>query len=280
MSHSQVLRESDVRVMLRLMGEIGELPREGDHRRQHMLGELARLTGARSGTAIRARHSFPALAGGRPKRKIHVMAAVSVGLDESWQMAPILRYLTTMMPTDPLSEPLYSRPGSAVTCGREQLMPRRLWHRTDHFNAVRRAAGVDDCIATKLSADDDPLLVETVCVHRAVHEGPFAPRQWKMLQLFLAEVRPLLFQQPPTTAQTDDLSPRLRQTLQCLLAGDSVKQAARKLDLSVHTVNEYVKALHRHYAVASRGELLARFLRRDGARPNLPSQIPHLPTRS
>jgi DNA-binding NarL/FixJ family response regulator len=57
------------------------------------------------------------------------------------------------------------------------------------------------------------------------------------------------------------LSPRMQQTLQSLLAGDSEKQCAQKLGLSQHTVHVYVKALYKHFAVSSRGELLAKWVR-------------------
>jgi DNA-binding CsgD family transcriptional regulator len=59
----------------------------------------------------------------------------------------------------------------------------------------------------------------------------------------------------------DDLSPRQKQTLQHLLAGDSEKQVARKLGLSQHTVHGYVKALYRRYGVSTRAELLAKHLK-------------------
>ena len=76
---------------------------------------------------------------------------------------------------------------------------------------------------------------------------------------------------PPETApQTSaldpaiktELSPRMEQTLQHLLNGDSEKQVARKLLLSQHTVHVYVKAIYRRYGVSSRGELLAKHFRR------------------
>jgi DNA-binding NarL/FixJ family response regulator len=56
------------------------------------------------------------------------------------------------------------------------------------------------------------------------------------------------------------LSPRMRQTLDRLLAGDSEKQIARTFDLSQHTVHVYVKAIYRGFDVSSRSELLARFV--------------------
>ena len=53
------------------------------------------------------------------------------------------------------------------------------------------------------------------------------------------------------------LPARQRDTLECLLAGDSEKQAAAKLGISVHTVHQYVKALYRSFGVNSRAGLLA-----------------------
>jgi DNA-binding NarL/FixJ family response regulator len=55
-----------------------------------------------------------------------------------------------------------------------------------------------------------------------------------------------------------DLPPRLSQTLEELLAGSSEKQIANKLELSRHTIHNYVKALHQRFGVSSRGELLAK----------------------
>ena len=43
------------------------------------------------------------------------------------------------------------------------------------------------------------------------------------------------------------LTPRMQQTLNCLLAGDAEKQVARRLKVSQHTVHVYVKALYRHF---------------------------------
>lgn len=61
--------------------------------------------------------------------------------------------------------------------------------------------------------------------------------------------------------ESENLRPRLRQTLERLLAGDSEKEAASRLGVSPHTVHVYVKGLYRHYGVCSRGELLALFVR-------------------
>jgi DNA-binding CsgD family transcriptional regulator len=57
------------------------------------------------------------------------------------------------------------------------------------------------------------------------------------------------------------LSPRMRQTLEALMVGDSEKQIAIKLKVSQHTVHVYVKQLYNRFGANSRGELLARFVR-------------------
>src|SRR5438445_163542 len=63
---------------------------------------------------------------------------------------------------------------------------------------------------------------------------------------------------PPSI--THALSPRLSQTLQRLLSGESEKQIAAQLGLSRHTVHVYVKTLYRRFDVTSRPELLARWI--------------------
>jgi DNA-binding CsgD family transcriptional regulator len=60
------------------------------------------------------------------------------------------------------------------------------------------------------------------------------------------------------------LSPRLRQTLERLLVGDSEKEVAARLGLSRHTVHVYVKTLYRRFDVSSKGELFAAVTGRRG----------------
>jgi DNA-binding NarL/FixJ family response regulator len=58
------------------------------------------------------------------------------------------------------------------------------------------------------------------------------------------------------------LSPRLRETLDCLLEGHSEKEAAERLQLSPATIHQYVIALYRRFGVASRGQLLGQILKK------------------
>jgi len=55
------------------------------------------------------------------------------------------------------------------------------------------------------------------------------------------------------------LSPRERQTLIYLLAGCTHKKIASRMTISEHTVNDYVKKIHKNFGVNSRAELQAFF---------------------
>jgi DNA-binding NarL/FixJ family response regulator len=55
------------------------------------------------------------------------------------------------------------------------------------------------------------------------------------------------------------LTPRQRQVVSFLLAGHTLKEVAQKLDLSEHTVGDYVKQIYKHFGVSSRAELVVPF---------------------
>ena len=65
----------------------------------------------------------------------------------------------------------------------------------------------------------------------------------------------------------EQLPPRVRRVLRCLLEGLSEKEAARALKLTPHTVHSYVKILYQRLGVKSRAQLLARCLRQSLTSP-------------
>ena len=62
----------------------------------------------------------------------------------------------------------------------------------------------------------------------------------------------------------DERSPLLtfreREVLECLLTGASEKEVASSLEISPQTVHAHVKSLYRGFGVASRAQLMAKFL--------------------
>ncbi len=253
MGRSNRYTEAEVRRMLNLAREIAELPGDPRLRTRHMLEGLGRMVGAKGGTSFRARHDFI-----RNKRRITILTGQSTGMEDAAAQDVLGRYMATMLPTDPLGEPLYSRPERQVTMGREQMMNRTLWHNSAHFNEVRRGIGIDDCIATKITLGAGGQVL-TFCLHRALGDIPFTPRQWQLVDLFHSEMHRLL--DVPLPNLQAQLAPRLRQVLECLRSGDGAKQIAWKLGLSIHTVRGYIKEIYQQFNVSGRGELLAYFTR-------------------
>jgi DNA-binding CsgD family transcriptional regulator len=103
-------------------------------------------------------------------------------------------------------------------------------------------------------------VVDQLGLHRAWNEPPFTAADHKLVRLFHVELGRLWKRDAIRRAKdpASALPPRLTQTLNELLAGSSEKQIALKLELSRHTIHNYVKALHQRFGVSSRGELLAR----------------------
>ena len=119
--------------------------------------------------------------------------------------------------------------------------------------------------------------VDQLGLHRGFGEEPFGPVQHRLAHLFHVELGRLWTRDAIRRAKDPaaDLPPRLAQTLAELLAGSSEKQIAMKLELSRHTVHNYVKALHQRFAVSSRGELLAKVGQgRTSAAPKLSLDAP------
>jgi DNA-binding NarL/FixJ family response regulator len=97
-------------------------------------------------------------------------------------------------------------------------------------------------------------------------ESGISGREQRLLSFFHGELGPLIGRSlvSVTEPSPEKLSPRLRQTLTCLLEGDSEKQVAKRLGLSYDTTHQYVSALYRHFGVHSRSQLLFHAFRRTG----------------
>ena len=102
--------------------------------------------------------------------------------------------------------------------------------------------------------------VDQLGLHREWGDEPFTKAEHRLVRLFHVELARLWKRDVLRKAKdaASDLPPRLAQTLDELLVGSSEKQIAMKLELSRHTIHNYVKALHQRFGVSSRGELLAK----------------------
>jgi DNA-binding CsgD family transcriptional regulator len=166
---------------------------------------------------------------------------------------------------DPIFRALENVPGQVLTRTRSAIVSDAVWYRSAAFNNSRKPAGVDHCLVSVCFVSHQGAIA-VIGLHRGLGERDFSPGEMRLLEFFHGELGPLIGRQlvSATEPTPEKLSPRLRQTLACLIEGDSEKQVAARLGLSPTTVHEYVTALYRRFRVQSRGELLAHVLRRSG----------------
>jgi DNA-binding CsgD family transcriptional regulator len=246
---------SELRQLLRLAGELRELPQGSAQQRRHALAGLAQVVGAQVGLCVDC--TMPRAGG-----PLRLVSAVDVGWCGEKEQAVFATYLREGQPRslDP-TLPRMARDLARVkrmTRTRDQLVGDREWYRSEHVNELRRVARVDSFIYTGelVSPGGDSL---AVTLHRPWGARPFSERERRIVEVFHEEAGAFLRPPPPVAS---DLAPRLRATLDALAAGLSEKQAAARLGISAHTVHEYTKDLYRRFGVSSRAELLARHLGR------------------
>ena len=256
-SKGLTLRLAEVRAAFRLLGECQELGADAIAWRMHMLRGLCGLVDAQVGMSGEV--GLPG--DGKPHE---VLPPAEVGWPTASSRAQWLRYCQKLSvePTPSCGRWWAPPRGLLVTRIREQVIEKRPWHRSLDFNDYVKPCGLDESLIS-LHLLPQAGAVSGFSLHRELGRPPFGTRQRQLVQLFHAELGPLVGRSLATSSEPSFavLSPRLRQTLACLLEGDSEKQVAARLSLSHATVHEYVTSLYRHFAVASRAELLARFLR-------------------
>ncbi len=258
MDKTRHLRLGDVRAALRLVGECRDLGYDPALWMRHAFEGLCRLVGARVVLGGEAHWH-------RPTGPLTPIYSVLVGLSGTVERDFLDRIRRGGLRADVIGERLQAIPGRHLTRTRRQLLADLAWYGTSQYNDYHRPAGIDHCAAVVLELPGGRALMTGA--HRAVGERDFSARELKLIHLFHDELGRLI---GPVLVSADDalsptrLPPRVREALSCLLDGDGEKQAAARMGLSPETVHQYVKALYRHYRVASRAELLVRVLRRTG----------------
>ncbi len=102
--------------------------------------------------------------------------------------------------------------------------------------------------------------------YRAVAAPEFTPREARIAHIVLTGV-PWLHEESVPHPQANDipkLPPRCRLILNQLVQGRARKEIAADLVLSLHTVNDYIKQIFKHFGVHSQTQLIARLRNGDG----------------
>jgi DNA-binding CsgD family transcriptional regulator len=255
---THLLRFEDVRDAYRLIGECRDLGSDTTLWHRRMLEGLCRLIGAPAATGGGGRWK-------RPHGDIESTLAVDVGLDSRGHD----RYMAYKRELGPRGDPIFQAlervSGQLVVRTRRQLVSDSAWYRSAAWNDYRRPSDIDNQLTSvyRISGGGD---ISVIALLRAPGEREFSSREQGLLRFFHGELGRLFGRAlaSPTEPSPDKLPRRLRQTLTCLLEGDSEKQLAARLSLSQATIHQYVTALYRHFDVRSRAQLLALIIKRVG----------------
>ncbi len=254
---SPAVEESDVRQVVRLLAEVAVLPGSLNEKRAALMTGLARLIDADAWAWSVAAETRPGahpafslcLIDGIPEKRFGAllravehpeMAALQTGfMEEFAKIGPQLtRLLHQFVDVKRFTE-----------CGAAAL-----WHE----------AGIDSLILSARHTRSGP--ATAIGIYRAVGRPAFTERESRLAHIVLSEVDWLHEDVLPNHPDEGvaSLSPRLRQVLNCLLTGMTRKEIAGELNLSVHTLGDYVKQVYQRFGVRSHPELLRRFFQGDG----------------
>ena len=252
MAISKQLNLGDIRAAFRLVGECRDLRGDPAAWRCRAFEGMSRLVGAISGNGGEIRW---------PDRRaeIEMVQSIAVGFSQA-QLGLYGEFMREYGPNNPLPRvSLQKMTGRVATQSRSKLFDLRAWNRAD-FQGLFLECGIGHNLIS-LSEQADRISIDTIILHRARGELDFSARDRNLLHLFHDELGRLIGPVLASAGESErllKLSPRLRQTLDCLLEGDSEKQVARRLGLKQPTVHQYVTELYRRFGVSSRAELLAR----------------------
>ena len=283
MSAVDMLRIDDVRLMLRLVAEIGGMARHATLRSRALLEGVCGVVGAR--------------------RAIYAVAPKPVA-----RQVPIWDLVLDVYlpPPRPLPHPTrpcrwisaHSIPGMRHADVFEELCRCTAPKGEANVNLLgygtradapesHRASGLRAAVAGNRAFSDSgtgrrnssdvngaafrrrqnvaPKFLHSIAMCRRWEDGPFQRRDLALLDVFTVDVAT---QAGAKVRSENDpgLSPRLQEVLDLFLEGRSAKQIAYKLRLSAYTVQEYLKELYRRHGVGGRNELYAYFNGSSGQR--------------
>jgi DNA-binding CsgD family transcriptional regulator len=259
--HSPLLSGHDVRALFQLLGELRELGQEPDQWRARLAIGLARLCGARLTHAtelkVRVVAATDATHCGHYVECLHERSEGLSAEQSTRFQRELLDLPGEADPAFPAMVPLY---GTSFTRRRQQLASDRDWYGSSAANDYFRRYDCDDYIKSMepVELPGGTQLLCGITLYRGWRERPFSERERALVSLLHEQLAGDWREAHAGPPELRYMAPRLRQTCSLLMRGLSEKEVAAALDLSTHTVHQYVKELYRHMRVRSRGELHAR----------------------
>lgn len=251
---------SDVRSLLRLLGEVRELGDSPAAWRSHLATQLSQLCGARavvsselSPRSHENRAEEAAASAGSCQAATKPLAVAYAGLgqaDAEPFFQDVIWYDHASDHTLKHLVPLY---GSTFVRSRAELADDATWYRSALANDRFRRHDCDDFIIAMCAVPGAGVIC-SLELFRPWRGARFGERERLLVQLVQEELS-RDFQ--ASFAPVRRLSPRQQQVLGLLRRGLAEKEIAAELGVSPHTVHDYVKALYRAHRVSNRAGLLA-----------------------
>lgn len=253
-----VLSESDVRAMVRLLGEVAGLDADIPAKKRFLMNGVCELVNAEKwlwnygvfGTRDDIGAGFMMIHDGWTDRE---MATVYQAQYDITRPPPDLEhYLAAVTRRQPF------------TRARWQMVSDDDWYASPHCQHYRKGIADDFIVSFYPLPESDVWSVAGL--YHNWDGSRFSSRDVRIVHVMMTEIPWLHMQGLPSDGGRDvhKLSPRQRTVLNMLLEAHGKKQIAYHLGLSEWTVNDYIKAIYRHFNVSSRAELLRRFMVGDG----------------
>lgn len=155
--------------------------------------------------------------------------------------------------------------GGKVTRTLDQLVTPEVWRKPANRAFVERFGFDQSIYSVRQIGADDGIIVSFVLLLRKIGQPAFDPHVASLVQVVMNELGPLHTDglNVELSGGLASLTPRQRSVLACLIDGQSAKMIATNLAISLHTVNDHIKAIYRNYRVRSRAQLLRRFMTRN-----------------
>ncbi|MEP4079116.1 response regulator transcription factor [Haloferula sp.] len=252
-----MINESDARAMVNLLGEVAMMEASRNDRRVALIDKLSQLVNADAWLWFTAAHT---IAGEQPAHAVILKSGFS---DEQYSLMmkaaeqPDMNRLTAPFFAD------FTQAGRHITRLRQQIDPENFFEQSDVY-PIWKQADIAPLILSACPTSDGQ--VSMIGLYRRFDQPLFDERESRIAHIVLSEISSL--HEAISPADLNDgvagLSPRLRQVLNCMLQGYSRKEIAANLELSIHTVGDYVNELYNRFDVHTQTGLVRRFLVGDG----------------
>lgn len=241
----------DVRQIVNLLGKVAVLDADISGKRRFLLIGLAKLIDAQKWFWLQARDDRSSAA---------PMAFMVI--HDGWEGEEYVKLVAGLVSpaAEIINEPLRRGADMHRTRRRIDLLSDAQWFSSELARNCFSPANVGEFMGSVYPLGNDT--VSSIFFARSPGRPGFSEREVCIAHLVTSEVDWLHREgtNVPAAPRVNSLSTRQRQVLIQLLAGDSVKQIARKLSLSAYTVNDHIKNIYARFGVSGRGELLAQFL--------------------